>query len=62
MFLDLKGSTSIAEKLGHEKYSELMQNCFHDLTDVVINYNASIYQYVGDEVVLTLDMRWFEES
>jgi adenylate cyclase len=57
MFLDLKGSTSIAEKLGHEKYSELMQNCFHDLTDVVINYNASIYQYVGDEVVLTWDMK-----
>ncbi len=57
MFMDLKGSTSIAEKLGHQKYSELMQNCFHDLTDAVINYNASIYQYVGDEVVLTWDMK-----
>ena len=57
MFMDLKGSTSIAEKLGHQKYSELMQNCFHDLTDVVINYNASIYQYVGDEVVLCWNMK-----
>jgi adenylate cyclase len=57
MFMDLKGSTAIAEKLGHQKYSELMQNCFHDLTDVVINYKASIYQYVGDEVVLCWDMK-----
>jgi len=57
MFMDLKGSTAIAEKLGHNKYSQLMQNCFHDLTDIVINYKASIYQYVGDEVVLTWDMR-----
>jgi adenylate cyclase len=52
MFMDLRGSTAIAEKLGHDKYSELMQSCFHDLTNVVIKYNASIYQYVGDEVVL----------
>ncbi len=57
MFLDLKGSTAIAEKLGHQKYSEFMQNCFHDLTDVVLNYKASIYQYVGDEVVLCWDMK-----
>jgi len=52
MFMDLRGSTAIAEKLGHDKYSELMQSCFHDLTNVVIKYSASIYQYVGDEVVL----------
>lgn len=52
MFMDLRGSTAIAEKLGHHKYSELMQSCFHDLTNVVLKYNASIYQYVGDEVVL----------
>jgi adenylate cyclase len=57
MFLDLQGSTSIAEKLGHNKYSKLMQNCFHDLTNIVINYKASIYQYVGDEVVLCWEMK-----
>lgn len=56
MFMDLKGSTTIAESLGHQRYSELMQNCFHDLTDIVIKYKASIYQYVGDEVVLSWDM------
>ena len=52
MFLDLMGSTTIAEKLGHFKYSRFIQDCFYDLS-VVDPYNAHIYQYVGDEVVLT---------
>ncbi len=53
MFLDLKGSTTIAEKLGHKVYSQLLRSSFHDLTDIVIMYKADIYQYVGDEVVLS---------
>jgi adenylate cyclase len=52
MFLDMKSSTAIAEKLGHEKYSQFIRNCYHDLTNIVLTYNAEIYQYVGDEVVL----------
>jgi adenylate cyclase len=53
MFLDLTSSTTYAEQLGHLKYSELIQDCFFDLTDVVVNHHAEVYQYVGDEVVLT---------
>lgn len=53
MFLDLKSSTTYAEKLGHIRYSQLIQDCFFDLTDVAMKYHAMIYQYVGDEVVLT---------
>lgn len=52
MFIDLKSSTTWAEKLGHVLYSQLIQDCFYDLTDVIIRHNAEIYQYVGDEVVL----------
>jgi len=55
MFLDLKSSTSIAEKLGHVQVSRLIQDCFADLT-VVRDYKAEIYQYVGDEVVLSWSM------
>ena len=55
LFLDLRDSTTIAEKLGHNKYSRMIQNCYHDLTDIVIKYKAEIYQYVGDEVVLSWD-------
>ncbi|MCB0284186.1 MAG: adenylate/guanylate cyclase domain-containing protein [Calditrichaeota bacterium] len=52
MFLDLQSSTQLAEKLGHIKYSMLIQDCFSDL-GVVIEDEAEIYQYVGDEAVLT---------
>lgn len=58
MFLDLKSSTTIAEKLGNNTYSQFIQNCFYDLTDIVLNYKAHIYQYVGDEVVLS----WHQEE
>jgi adenylate cyclase len=57
MFLDMKSSTTIAEKVGHFKYSQLLQNCFHDLTDIVIKYRADIYQFVGDEVVLSWTLK-----
>lgn len=53
MFMDLKSSTTYAEKLGHIKYSRMIQDCFHELNKVIPKNFAEIYQYVGDEVVLT---------
>ena len=53
MFLDLTSSTTYAETLGHFRYSRLLQDCFYDLTEVVTRNRAEVYQYVGDEVVLT---------
>lgn len=52
MFLDLKSSTELAEKLGHIEYSKLIQDCFYDL-GVVAENEAEIYQYAGDEAILT---------
>lgn len=56
MFLDLKSSTHLAEKLEHVSYSRLVQDCYAELTIPLIRYNAEVYQYVGDEVVLTWRM------
>jgi len=53
MFLDLKSSTTIAEKLSHVRYSQLIQECFAELTEPVLQYIGQIYQYVGDEAVIT---------
>lgn len=53
MFLDLKSSTTIAENLSHILYSQLIQECFAELTDPILKYKGQIYQYVGDEVVIT---------
>jgi adenylate cyclase len=57
MFIDLKSSTAIAEKLGHLKYSRFIQDCFYYLNRIVNKYDAEIYQYVGDEAVLTWNLK-----
>ncbi|MBX2871441.1 MAG: adenylate/guanylate cyclase domain-containing protein [Saprospiraceae bacterium] len=56
MFLDLQSSTTHAERLGHIKYSKLIQDCFNDL-GVVVENEAEIYQYVGDEAILTWELK-----
>ncbi|TDU34494.1 adenylate cyclase [Gelidibacter sediminis] len=53
MFLDMKSSTSHAEELGHLKYSMLIQDCFFYLNKIINKYDAEIYQYVGDEAVIS---------
>jgi len=53
LFIDLKSSTRAAEQLGHRKYSLLIQDCFRDISDLVVKYEGAIYQFVGDEVVIT---------
>ena len=51
MFLDLRSATALAERLGNIRYSQLLQDCFHDIS-IVQQYDAEVFQYVGDEVVL----------
>jgi adenylate cyclase len=53
MFLDLNDSTSIAEKLGHTRYHGFLNDFFYDITPAIIDCKGEIYQYVGDEVVVT---------
>jgi adenylate cyclase len=56
MFLDLKSSTRLAEALEHVAYSRLVQDCYAELTQPILAHNAQVYQYVGDEVVLSWKM------
>jgi len=56
MFLDMKSSTTIAEKLGHERFYTLLNELFHEISQPVLRTKAEIYQYVGDEVVLTWEI------
>jgi|GEM_PF-2459472 len=56
MFLDIKSSTTIAEKLGHIKYFELLNDFFSDIADDITRNKGQIYQYVGDEVVISWNL------
>jgi len=53
MFVDMKASTAIAESLGHKKYFDLLQRYYLDLSNAIINNFGEVYQYVGDEIVIT---------
>ena len=53
LFLDMKSSTTIAEKLGHEQYFNLLRDFYDSLSDGIVNREGEVYQYIGDEVVIS---------
>lgn len=57
MFLDMKSSTTIAESLGHVRYFEMLKEYYSDLSDPVIEHSGEIYQYVGDEIIVSWKMK-----
>lgn len=56
MFLDMRSSTLIAEQLGHLRYFDLLRQYYSDLSDALIAHEGEVYQYVGDEMVLTWNL------
>jgi adenylate cyclase len=53
MFLDLKDSTPIAESLGHKHYFLFIRDFIHFVSLAILEHGARIYQYVGDEIVVS---------
>ena len=53
LFLDLADSTAHAERLGSARYFELLRRIVDGLTEPILEARGEIYQYAGDEVVLT---------
>ncbi|MDT0607062.1 adenylate/guanylate cyclase domain-containing protein [Croceitalea rosinachiae] len=53
MFVDMKDSTTIAEKLGHKTYFKLLRDYYRSFSDAIIKNYGEVYQYVGDEIVIT---------
>jgi adenylate cyclase len=56
MFLDMKSSTAFAERLGHVRYFEMLKAYYADMSDPIIDCGGEIYQYVGDEIVVSWTM------
>jgi len=52
-FIDLKDSTQIAERLGNFRYARFLQDYYADLTPALRSSQAQVYQYIGDEIVLS---------
>ena len=57
MFLDIKSSTAMAEKIGHLKFLSLVNDFFFDIAEPVSLTKGEIYKYVGDEAIITWKMK-----
>jgi len=53
VFLDIEGSTSIAERIGDEKFLSLLDDFLHALSESIVRSGGEIYKYVGDEIILS---------
>ena len=58
MFLDLTSSTTIAERIAPIEYHKFMNNYFLDVNDPIVESKGEIFQYAGDQVVVT----WTKKS
>ena len=53
MFLDLNNSTAIAAALGPFRFNDFKNDFFYDIAEPILETRGQIYQYVGDEAVVT---------
>ena len=53
LFLDLVGSTSLAESMGDVRMQALLTRFFFDIDEVIRAYGGEVHAYVGDEVIVT---------
>jgi adenylate cyclase len=53
LFVDIAGSTGLAERLGGIVIHRLLDHTFRLLTLSVVDYRGEVLNYVGDEVIVT---------
>ncbi len=53
LFADIRSSTLMAERLGHIRFFNLLNDFYRDLTNPIIAARGEIYQYVGDMIVIS---------
>ncbi|MCS7205867.1 MAG: adenylate/guanylate cyclase domain-containing response regulator [Leptospiraceae bacterium] len=53
MFFDVRGSTTIAERMGPKNYANFISNLFSDLMDIIFNNQGSVNELLGDGLLAT---------
>ena len=53
MFLDLVGSTRLAEKLGEVRVHDLITRFFFDIDSPIVAHGGEVHAYVGDAAIIT---------
>jgi class 3 adenylate cyclase len=53
MFLDIAGSTRLAEEMGELKVHDLITRFFFDIDEPIADHGGTVHAYVGDEVIVS---------
>ena len=53
LFLDLVGSTTLAEQMGELRVQDLLTRFFYDIDQAIVAHGGEVHAYVGDEVIVT---------
>lgn len=53
LFIDIVGSTPVAERLGALSVHRYLNRIFQEASDPIDDHGGEVYQYVGDEIVVT---------
>jgi adenylate cyclase len=53
LFIDLVGSTTLAESMGELRMHQLLTRFFYDIDRAILAHGGEVHAYVGDEVIVT---------
>ena len=53
LFIDMEGSTALAERLGELAFHRLVNRFVVDLSEAIVARRGQVHKYVGDEVIAT---------
>jgi len=53
LFLDLSGSTRLAEQLGDRRFHALIHDFFDDIADPILDHHGHTHRYLGDEALVS---------
>lgn len=62
MFFDIRGSTTMAEKIGPQAYAERISRLFADLMDIIFDNGGSINELLGDGILATFGCPFPKEA
>jgi adenylate cyclase len=62
VFLDLVGSTGIAEAIGNLRFHALLSETFTRLARIVTDFGGEVHRYVGDALIATWPLGTLQEN